>query len=282
MKRNQNKSPHKFRRTGPRAKDTLRELNVRPSKERGQNFLIRPEVPEAIVSFAAAPADADIVEIGPGTGALTQLLGPYKSLTLIEIEPNFCSFLAEKYPQARIINQDARTVDFSSIGGDLFVFGNIPYVFSTEIVFQLLRYRSVIRHAVLMVQREFAERIAAKPGGREYGSLSVAVQIFADVELGPIVPGNSFHPPTAVQSRVMKLSFLKEPRVEVGDPTYFEIVVRAAFSKRRKKVLNSMLSSGRWTKEILLRALEAAEISPDVRAEQIDIFGFARLARGLR
>jgi 16S rRNA (adenine1518-N6/adenine1519-N6)-dimethyltransferase len=278
MKRN----PSKFRGSAPRAKDTLRELNVRPSKERGQNFLIRPEVPAAIVAFAAAPADADIVEIGPGTGALTQLLGPHKSLTLVEIEPNFCAFLKEKYPHAIIINQDARAVNFSSIGTDLFVFGNIPYVFSTEIVFQLLRYRSVIRHAVLMVQREFAERIAAKPGGRQYGSISVAVQIFADVELGPIVPGDSFHPPTAVQSRVMKLSFLNEPRVEVDDPSYFEIVVRAAFSQRRKKVLNSMISSGRWTKDILLTALGNAGISPDVRAEQIDITSFARLARALR
>jgi 16S rRNA (adenine1518-N6/adenine1519-N6)-dimethyltransferase len=273
---------YKSRGRSPRAKDTLRDLNVRPSKERGQNFLIRPEVPEAIVAFGAAPAGAHIVEIGPGTGALTQLLEGVTSLTLIEIEPKFCEYLHEKYPHATIINQDARTVDFSSIGSQLFVFGNIPYVFSTEIVFQLLQYRSAIRHAVLMVQREFAERVAAKPGGRDYGSLSVAVQIFADVELGPIVPGDSFHPPTAVQSRVMKLTFLKEPRVDVGDPAYFEIVVRGAFSQRRKKVLNSLLSCGRWTKECLLLALQGAGISPDVRAEQIDIVGFAALAKQLQ
>lgn len=278
MGRDRNKS----RGGAPRAKDTLRDLNVRPSKERGQNFLIRPEVPEAIVAFAAAPAGAHIVEIGPGTGALTQLLAGAHPLTLIEIEPNFCEYLREKYPQARIINQDARNVDLSEIGSQLFVFGNIPYVFSTEIVFQLLKHRRAIHHAVLMVQREFAERVAAKPGGRDYGSLSVAVQIFADVELGPIVPGDSFHPPTAVQSRVMKLSFLKEPRVDVGDSAYFEVVVRGAFSQRRKKVLNSLLSCGRWTKECLLSALSGAGISPDVRAEQIDIAGFAALAKQLQ
>lgn len=272
---------HRVQKPRPRVKDTLRDLDVRPSKERGQNFLIRPEVPEAIVAFAGAPTTAHIVEIGPGTGALTQHVAGASQLTLIEIEPSFCEYLRERYPHATIINQDARSVDFSKLGSELFVFGNIPYVFSTEIVFQLLAYRSAIRHAVLMVQREFAERIAARPGGRDYGSLSVAVQIFADVELGPIVPGDSFHPPTAVQSRVMKLTFLNEPRVDVGDPTYFEVVVRGAFSQRRKKVLNSLLSCGRWTKEGLLSALAGAGISPDVRAEQINIAGFAALAREL-
>lgn len=264
-----------------RAKDTLRDLAVRPSKERGQNFLIRPEIPEAIVSFGAAPTDAHIVEIGPGTGALTTYLAEAARLTLIEIEPKFCAYLGQKYPRAEIVTQDARTVDFSSIGESLFVFGNIPYVFSTEIIFQLLKYRGVVRQAVLMVQREFAERVAANPGGREYGSLSVAVQVYADVELGLIVPGDAFHPPTAVQSRVMKLSFLSEPRVAVRDPAYLEVVVRGAFSQRRKKVLNSLLSCGRWKRDMLLIALQRAGISPDVRAEQIDIARFAKLAEAL-
>ncbi len=265
-----------------RAKDTLRELEVRPTKERGQNFLIRPDVVDQIVGFADVQQGTQVVEIGPGTGALTELLAKHAPLTLIEIEPKFCAYLREKFPAAKIIERDARLVDFSEIGTDLFVFGNIPYVFSTEIVFQLLKHRQNIAHAVLMTQREFAERVAASPGGREYGSLSVAVQVFADVELGPIVPGDSFHPPTAVQSRVMKLSFLKTPRVAVKDPDYFEMVVRAAFSQRRKKVLNSLLSRGRWTKEVLLRALELSGISPDTRAEQIDIAHFAGLAEHLQ
>jgi 16S rRNA (adenine1518-N6/adenine1519-N6)-dimethyltransferase len=275
------KNRYRDKRATPRAKDTLRDLDVRPSKERGQNFLIRTEVPEAIVAFGDVPQGAHIVEIGPGTGALTTHLAGVERLTLIEIEPKFCAYLSQKYPAAAIVQQDARSVDFSSIGTDLFVFGNIPYVFSTEIVFQLLKYRSVIRHAVLMVQREFAERVAANPGGREYGSLSVAVKVYADVQLGPIVPGDAFHPPTSVQSRVMKISFLREPRVTLPDPVYFEVVVRAAFSQRRKKVLNSLLSCGRWNREILLDALITAGISPDVRAEQIDIAGFAALADAL-
>ncbi len=265
-----------------RAKDALRDLQVRPSKERGQNFLIRPDVIDSIVTFAAAPAGMHVVEIGPGMGALTQRIVSADTLTLIEIEPKFCAHLAATYPNVQIINQDVREVNFESIGDSLFVFGNIPYVFSTDIVFTLIRHRRVVRQAVLMVQREFAQRLAASPGGRDYGSLSVAVQMHADVELGPVVPGTSFHPPTSVESQVLKLTFLEAPRVAVDDPEFFEVVVRSAFSQRRKKLINSLLSRGRWSKEQILTALAAASISPDVRPEQLTIAQFAQLAKQLR
>ena len=265
-----------------RQKDTLRELNVRPTKERGQNFLIRPDVPESIAEFGEIPAGAHVVEIGPGTGALTSFLAKRaEKLTLIEIEPRFCELLGSAYPQAQIVNQDVRTVDLSTLGGNLFVFGNIPYVFSTEIVFHLVRNRSAVAQAVLMTQREFAERIAAEPGGREFGSISVAVQMYADVDLGPIVPGNAFHPPTEVQSRVMKMRFLAQPRVAVKDPEHFEKVVRCAFSQRRKKLINSISSRGLWSREEIVAALERAGVSPDIRAEQLSMEQFAALAREL-
>jgi 16S rRNA (adenine1518-N6/adenine1519-N6)-dimethyltransferase len=265
-----------------RQKDTLRELNVRPSKERGQNFLIRPDVPESIAAFGGVPAGQHVVEIGPGTGALTGCLAPRAGkFTLIEIEPSFCEHLRARYPEAAIVNQDVRTVELSSIGSDLYVFGNIPYVFSTDIVFHLVKNRAAVHQAVLMVQREFAQRIAAGPGGRDFGSISVAVQVYADVELGPIVPGDAFHPPTEVESQVMKLTFRKEPRVELGEPAHFERVVRAAFAQRRKKLINSIVSRGIWTKEIALAALERAGISPDVRPEQLSLEQFAALAREL-
>ena len=264
-----------------RAKDTLRDLDVRPTKERGQNFLIRPEIPEAIANFGNVPEDAHVVEIGPGTGALTEHLARFKRLTLIEIEPKFCELLATKFPHATIINADVRTVDFATIGSDLYVYGNIPYVFSSEIVFRLIANRTQVKQAVMMVQKEFAERLAAPTSTRAYGSISVSAQLFADIELGIIVPGDAFHPPTEVQSRVMKLNFRETPRAHVPDYEFFQVVVRASFSQRRKKLINSLMSQGRWPKEKVLQALEAAGISPDVRAETLSVEAFAQLTDAL-
>jgi 16S rRNA (adenine1518-N6/adenine1519-N6)-dimethyltransferase len=157
------------------------------------------------------------------------------------------------------------------------VYGNIPYVFSSEIVFHLIANRKHVKQAVMMVQKEFAERLAAPTSTRAYGSISVSAQLFADIELGMIVPGDAFHPPTEVQSRVMKLTFLESPRAHVPDYEFFQVVVRAAFSQRRKKLINSLMSQGRWTKDQILRALEVAGISPDVRAETLSVEAFARL-----
>lgn len=264
-----------------RQKDTLRELQVRPSKERGQNFLIRPEVPQMIADFGAVPHDKHVVEIGPGTGALTECLAHYPNLTLIEIEPSFCERLRGLYPNAQIVHGDVRHLDLSELGSDLYVFGNIPYVFSTEIVFHLVAFRASVRQAVLMTQKEFAQRLASPPGSRVYGSISVAVQLFADVELGMIVPGDSFHPPTEVESQVLKLTFQQEPRYPISDYVHFQSVVRASFSQRRKKIINSLMASGRWDKKQLLVALDGAGISPDTRAEQVSVEQFAALDRAL-
>jgi 16S rRNA (adenine1518-N6/adenine1519-N6)-dimethyltransferase len=271
----------KYPRNGKRQKDTLRDLQVRPTKERGQNFLIRPEVPEMIAAFGDVPLDRHVVEIGPGTGALTERLAQFSKLTLIEIEASFCERLQTMFPHAEIVNADVRYSDLSEIGSDLYVFGNIPYVFSTEIVFHLLAFRSSVHQAVLMTQREFAERLAAGPGGRTYGSISVAVQLFADIELGGIVPGDAFHPPTAVESRVMKLILRTEPRYPISDYIHFQSVVRAAFAQRRKKIINSMAAGGRWSRERLVEGFAQAGISPDTRAEQVSVEAFAALDRAL-
>ena len=266
---------------GPRTKDTLRELNVRPTKERGQNFLIQEDVPVKIVEFGAPPKEANVVEIGPGTGALTKHLSQWSSLTLIEIEERFCAPLQQAYPHVKIINQDVRQVDLYQVGSNLVVFGNIPYSFSTDIVFHLLECRQVVQYAVLMVQKEFAQRLAADHGSRTYGSLSVAVQQWADVTLGPIVPGNAFHPPTQVESQVVKLRFRETPRVEIDDAKHFERVVRASFSQRRKKLTNSLAASTRWSREEVEEALGELGIRLDARPEQLSVEQFGQLAHKL-
>ena len=265
----------------PRAKEKLRSLDVRPSKERGQNFLIDDSVIQSIVGFGAPKAEENLVEIGPGLGALTRELAKFPKLSLIEIEEKFCAELAAEFPKVKIVNRDVREVPFSDIGSDLVVFGNLPYVFSTEIVMHLVANAQVITRAVLLLQREFAERLASPPGGREYGRLSIATQLWADLELGPIIPGTSFHPPTSVQSRLVSLKFLKKPRVEIRDQVWFEKVVKAAFSKRRKKLSNSLFASGYLAKERIDAALTQAGIDPGRRAETLSISEFVALAEAL-
>lgn len=274
MKRRKNDSQSRER---SQKRHSLRALNVKPTRSRGQNFLLDRDIIASIAAFGKVPADAQVVEVGPGTGELTEFLAQHDNLTLIEIEPTFCEHLRAKYPHARVINADVRSFDLSTLGGNLYVFGNIPYVFSTEIVFHLLAHRAVVKQAVLMVQKEFAERLAAKPGGREYGSITVSVGLWSSIELGPIVPGTAFHPPTEVTSRVFRISFHDKPHYPVTDYDAFQRVVRAAFAQRRKKVINSLLSTGFWAKDVVIGALEQAGISRDVRAECLSLEDFFRL-----
>jgi 16S rRNA (adenine1518-N6/adenine1519-N6)-dimethyltransferase len=268
----------------PRAKDELQRLDVRPSKRRGQNFTIDSSVIDAIVGFAGPiDASATLIEIGPGLGALTErLLCLGRELSVIEIEPAFAQDLKRRFPQLNVFEGDARSYDLSTLGEHLIVFGNLPYVFSTEIIFHLLKHRAVCSEAILLLQREFVERLAAPPGGRDYGSISVALQQWCDVTIGPVVPGTAFHPPTKVESAVVRLRFRSNPRAEVTDPVWFERVVRAAFHQRRKTLLNSLGSLGNRDRAMISAALTSSGIDPMRRAETLSIEEFARLAEALR
>lgn len=264
----------------PRAKDSLRDLGVTPSKQRGQNFIIDTEVVSRVFDFGAPQPSENLVEIGPGLGALTErLLGVSGKLAVVEIEPQFCARIRDKFPAIHVEQADVREFDFRKLGDDLTVFGNLPYSFSTEIIFHLLDYAPVIKRAVLMLQREFAERVAAGPGSKTYGAISVNAQMRADIRLGPVIPGESFHPRANVESIMLELSMLKEPRHGVSDLLWLRKVVQGAFLQRRKKLKNSLMASGIFQGEAgVAAALAEACIDPGVRAEQLSIADFARLA----
>ena len=263
-------------------KSKLRDLNVRPKKERGQNFLTDASALDAILQFGGPTKEDKIVEIGPGLGALTNALVRFGPLTVIEIEEELCRGLSQKYPDIDIINEDVRKVDFSQIGAGLLVFGNLPYSFSTDIVFHLVDNSKSIKRAVLLLQKEFAERMAASPGGRDYGVLSISAQLWADITLGPVVPGTSFHPTAKVDSQVVQLAFLREPRIKISDIDHFKRTVKAAFFKRRKKVVNSIKTSSFFESDKIDSALSVAGIDPERRAETLSIQEFAKLAEHLK
>lgn len=259
-------------------KSRLSELKLRPLKSRGQNFIIDPAVPAAIVEFGRADQARQIVEIGPGLGALTELLSRYGELTVVEIEPKFCRDLERRFPGIRVIEGDIRGVSFSALGRDLVVFGNLPYAFSTEIIFHLIENASCIKRAVLLLQRQFAERLAAKPGGRDYGVLSISCQLWADIVLGPLISGRAFHPPAKVESRLVELVFSGAPRYEIGDLSWFNMAVRAAFFRRRKKLINSLEAAGLFPRKKIEEALEHAAIDGARRPETLSIEEYVRLA----
>ena len=178
-----------------------------------------------------------------------------------------------------MINADIRQFDLATLGDQLVVFGNLPYSFSTEIVSVLLEHSVRIKRAILLLQREFVERLAAKPGGRDYGTLSIGCRLHADIRSGPIVSGDSFHPPTAVDSMLVELKFLGSPRFALQDPLAFRRVVKSAFMKRRKKIINSMKSSGFYTTALLEEAFRTSGIDTNRRAETLDLEEFVRLYR---
>lgn len=263
-------------------KASLRKSGVRPSRTKGQNFLLDENVLAGIVEFAEPDFSQKIVEIGPGLGALTKYLAPAENLTLIELESEFCRELEKSFPNARIINEDIRQVDFSEIGENLVVFGNIPYVYSTDIIFRLIDNSKRISKAVLLMQKEFARRLAAPSGGREYGAISIAVQLWADIKLGSVVKGDAFHPATKVDSQVVSLQFLSEPRYPIEDYAAFRRLVKAAFMQRRKKLINSLKASGFYTSIDLPAVLEACGISGSRRAETLSIIEFVDLSQKIR
>lgn len=259
-------------------KEQLKKLRVRPVKERGQNFLIDSSVIQAIIDFAKPDKSENLVEIGPGLGALTAELYRIAPLKVIEIEEAFCADLIKRFPDLVIFNDDVRSVDFNELGEELTVFGNLPYSFSTDIIFHLVAFAPAINRAVLLLQREFAERLAAEPGGRDYGALTVSAKLWTNVRLGPTVSGGAFHPPAKVDSTVVELRFLSEPRYQVKNSFWYQRVVKAAFFKRRRKLLNSLNASQAFPDLDIEAILEELDISKEQRAETLSIAEYVKLS----
>ncbi|MCB0325153.1 MAG: ribosomal RNA small subunit methyltransferase A [Bdellovibrionales bacterium] len=271
--------------------EMLQRLDVRPSKRRGQNFLVDEAIARRLVSFSGVSAGEPVVEIGPGLGLLTgALLATQANLVVVEIEEKFCEHLAARFPSLapeRIICADARTLTGAELadrlGADRFTLvSNVPYSISSEVVLWTIEHRARIRRAALLLQEEFAERIAAAPGSRRYGSITVQRTLWAEADLGPKVSGGSFHPKANVGSRAILLHLRPEPLVPVDDLALFESVVRAAFNQRRKTLLNALsagiphLDRSSWSE-----LLQAAGINPQRRAETLSVEEFARIAASI-
>ncbi|MBI5403327.1 MAG: ribosomal RNA small subunit methyltransferase A [Ignavibacteriae bacterium] len=212
----------------------------KPKKIFGQNFLVDDNISQKIIRQLDI-TDSDLVlEIGPGQGALTKHLAELEErYTAVEIDNAIASGLGIKYgSRINIINQDFLKFDLSQFGKKIKIVGNLPYNIASEILFRLFEFRGKIICAVLMVQKEFAQRLVAKPDSKEYGILSVQTQVFSRPSLLFSVPPTVFFPKPKVESSVIKLCFDNE--TDLKSISIFKALVRASFGKRRKIIKNSL------------------------------------------
>jgi len=267
------------------AREALAAAGLAPRRRWGQNFLCDPAVARRIVETAEIGPRAIALEIGPGLGALTdELVARAGRLYLIEIDPGLSDRLAQRYaanPRVRVVTGDVLALPLDDVVRDerVTVVANLPYNIASPILFRLLDLRARFPRAVVMLQREMATRLVARPGGADYGVTSVLLQTYADVRIAFGVSRRSFLPRPDVDSAVVDVRWSAGPRVDVGDAGLFRDVVRAAFGQRRKMLRNALAELAAARATTATAALERAGIAPTARAETLDLDAFGRLAR---
>ena len=264
----------------------LKKHGLSLKKRYGQNFLIDARVLDRIVAAAEISREDTVLEIGPGIGTLTQALAEAAGrVVAVEIDRDLIPVLSETlaaYSNVEVVNEDILKYDIAALasqaGGRLKVVANLPYYITTPIIMNLLEGDIPAESITVMIQKEGAERMAAGPGGKEYGALSLAVQYYAEPELIANVPPNCFIPRPAVSSVVIKLTLLKEPPVQVKDPTRMFALIRAAFGQRRKTLCNSLTNADRsLTKAKVAQVLKDMELDENIRGEALSLSRFAEL-----
>jgi 16S rRNA (adenine1518-N6/adenine1519-N6)-dimethyltransferase len=260
---------------------------MRAKPKLGQNFLVGGQAAQRIVAALGEIAGRTVVEIGPGQGAITESLAARaKHVVAVELDGELASGLRERFKAARVtvVEQDVLRFDFAAaaaqFGERLRVAGNLPYAITSPIVLKLAASHAALDLAVLMVQREVAERMTATPGTRDYGLLSVTMQMYGPVEQLFTLPPSAFSPPPKVHSTVFRWRFA--PRfAELGvEEASFLRFVRQIFAQKRKTLMNNLRAAGVAT-DAATAALAAAGIDQRMRAEAVPVEGLALLWRRL-
>ena len=268
-------------RPGPRASAAPAHV---PRRSLGQHFLIDKNIVHKIVRLAELQPGETVLEIGPGRGILTEALLDSSGLVVaVELDTALCAHLRAtlgRRSNFRLVEGDALTFDYTQVPSPFLVVANLPYYVSTPLLFCLLVERRRIDRLVLMLQEEVVARLAAAPGGKDYGALSIAAQFYCEVRQAFRVPPTCFRPKPRVGSAVAVLTPLPKPRVSVADEAFFFRVVRGGFAHRRKALLNSLRDEG-FEGAPTAAALERAGIDPRRRAETLSLAEFAALADAL-
>ncbi len=263
----------------------LSKYKLLPKKRFGQNFLVDPNIVNKILKVFHPCLDDIIVEIGPGLGALTiPLSEKVTKVIAIELDRDLAAILKNTTPSnVDVINEDALIFNYLDLkkrfSKRLRVIANLPYNISTPVIFKLLEEREIFTDLTLMLQKEVATRIIAPPGGKDYGVLSVMVQLFAETSIAFTISPSSFYPKPAVQSSIVKFELLEKPRFDIDDIQLFRSIVKAAFGKRRKTLRNALqdIEAKKLPSRKLQEILQKSNIDPMRRGETLSLEEFKNL-----
>lgn len=273
--------------TSPRTIRSIQEkFGFTFKKGLGQNFLTSQNVLEEIVD--AAEIDSGVIEVGPGFGVLTSELAKNSNkVVTIEIDERLLDVLEytlADYDNVKIVNADILKLDLHKLIQEEFgdekvsIAANLPYYITTPIITKLLEEKLPLKNIVVMVQKEVALRMAAKPSSKDYGAITVLCQYYTEPSVVTNVPASLFVPPPKVDSAVLKLKIREKPAVQVQDEKMFFRVVKAAFSQRRKTLLNCLCSNFSFPKEEMSALLEGVGIMPSRRGETLSLQEFADIS----
>ena len=265
-------------------------------KSFGQNFLTDTNILQKIVDTAEIDKNVNVIEIGPGIGALTEFLTENAAEVMaFEIDERLVPILEDTlrdHDNVKVINEDVlkadlqtRVKEFENPNLPIKVVANLPYYITTPILMHLIESKIPFAEFVVMMQKEVADRISAEPNTKAYGSLSIAVQYYMTAKVAFVVPRTVFVPAPNVDSAILKMTRRKQPLVEVKDEDFFFRVSKASFVHRRKTLWNNLTSHFGKSEEVknkLEQALENAAIKPSIRGEALSISDFARLSDALR
>ncbi len=271
-------------------KSILESFGFSFSKSLGQNFLIDERVLEKIVEGSGINENWGALEIGPGAGTLSRALAERSKKTVaVEIDKRLIPLLEytlNDFKNTKVINEDVMALDLDALireefgEMDVAVCANLPYYITTPIIMKVLEECQGVRSMTVMIQKEVAERMVAKPGGKDYGALSVAVQFYTEPKIICHAEPHCFMPQPKVSSTVINLRVLPTPSVKVKNKKLFFEIVKSAFGQRRKTLLNALSKSPYMNveKEIILEAIKSAGLRPDIRGERLNLSEFAKIA----
>ncbi len=267
----------------------LRAYGLAPRKGFGQHFLTDRNILNKILRTAGIEKEDVVLEVGPGLGEMTLALAlQSKKVICVEIDRKLVEVLREKAkdnPNVELLQSDILDLDLKKLGDreqiPIKVVANLPYQISTPLLFRFIEARHFLSTLTLMWQREVAERMIASPGNKEYGSLSIFLQLYSNLSIRFFIKPSAFFPPPKVESAVVHIVWREKPLVEVRDPEWFHQVVRGCFGYRRKTLVNALKHSGFPLPTDVENRMNWVGIDPQRRPETLTVEEFARLAEAL-